>query len=55
MDNPTDAIASKTLADEVIPCFVPRIKEDEDEAEADLTGIGVFDPVLLVVLAKMIL
>ena len=34
---------------------ITRIKEDEDEAEADLTGIGVFDPVLLVVLAKMIL
>ena len=47
--------SKKKSTDKVILCHLPRIKEDEDEAEADLTGIGIFDPVLLMVLAKMIL
>ena len=34
---------------------VPRIKEEVDEDEADLTGIGGFDPVLLVFFANMVL
>ena len=48
LKTPTDQISYNVL-------FVPRIKEEVDEDEADLTGIGGFDPVLLVFLANMVL